>query len=99
MLQKFYERDNLLTTPLEQILAFARRLESAMDSVAATRDKSTSVNLETIQNIRKTRQAKEDRVNVRDTYENDKQQHVDACYICGDRKHYQLVCPLRKHQD
>ena len=20
-------------------------------------------------------------------------------YICGDRKHYQLVCPLRKHRD
>ena len=36
MLQKFYERDNLLTTPLEQVLAFARTLESAMDSVAAT---------------------------------------------------------------
>ena len=53
MLQKFYERDNLLTTPLEQVLAFARMLESAMDSVAATRDTSTSVNLETIQNIRK----------------------------------------------
>ena len=60
MLQKFYERDNLLTTPLEQVLAFARTLESAMDNVAATRDTSTSVNLETIQNIRKTRQAKED---------------------------------------
>ena len=36
MLQKFYERDNLLTTPLEQVLAFTRMLESAMDSVAAT---------------------------------------------------------------
>ena len=96
MLQKFYERDNLLTTPLEEVLAFARTLESAMDSVAATRDTSTLVNLDTIQNIRKTRhqpwQAKEDRIYVRDTYENDKQRRVDACYICGDRKHYQLVC-------
>ena len=103
MLQKFYERDNLLTTPLEQVLAFARMLESAMDSVAATQDTSASVNLETIQNIRKTRhqprQAKEDRVYVRDTNENDQQRRVGACYICGDRKHYQLVCSLRKHRD
>ena len=53
MLQKFHERDNLLTTPLEQVLAFGRTFESAMDSVAATRDTSTSVNLETIQNIGK----------------------------------------------
>ena len=87
MLQKFYEKDNLLTTHLEQILDFARTLESSMDSFAATRDTSTSVNLETIQDIKKSRQAKEDPLYVRDTYHNDKQRRVGTCYICGDRKH------------
>ena len=99
MLQKFYEKDNLLTTHLEQILDFTRTLESAMDSFAATRDTSTSVNLETIQNINNSKQAKENPVYVRDTYDNDKQRRVGTCYICGDRKHYRLVCPLKKHRD
>ena len=40
MLQKLYEKENLLTLTLDQVLTLARTLKGAKESVIATRDRS-----------------------------------------------------------
>ena len=43
MLQKFYEKEDLLTQTLDQVLTFARTLEGARDSVMVTRENRDAV--------------------------------------------------------
>ena len=103
MWQKFYEKDDLLTQSLDEVLVFARPIEGARDSVLATRNHSSQA--DSVQTVNRRWQGKKQPGPISSR----KQIQIrlfllysggrGTCFVCGERSHYLPNCPLRRHRN
>ena len=91
MLQKFYEKDDLLTQTLDKVLTFARTLEGAKESIMVMQDNSKTACQYVSWSPRKAILA------GKGTSKTTSANCSCACFICRAKEHFLGSCLLRLH--